>query len=337
MLLAAVLAITSYAMNRDSFALGADLSFAGSEEAKGVLFKENGKPVPVYKLFRKHGYNWVRLRLFVDPETLPNSLEYTIKQAKAAKREGMKFLLDFHYSDDWADPAHQPTPRAWRNLAMPELKTRVFEYTRDTIRRFDKERVLPDMVQIGNEVIGGMIWPVGRVPQNWDNFAELVREGVKGVEAGSPKGKSPKIMIHLDRGGDKGATKWFFDRFNAYGIKYDAIGQSFYPWWHGSMKDLKECLEFTARTYKKDVYLVEAAYHWMPSAYIGKNAPYPETPEGQKQFWIDARKIVEQLPDKRGKGLFWWEPAVTGHLGSRSFFDADVNALPVLWAFDKQP
>lgn len=325
---------TSHSVGRD-FALGADLSFSGNDEANGISFKEKGKPVPVYKLFSKHGYNWVRFRIFVDPDTLPNNLEYTIRQAKAAKKLGMRFLLDFHYSDDWADPAHQPTPKAWKSLSHDQLKAKVFEYTRDTIKRMDKEKILPEMVQVGNEVIGGMIWPDGRVPKNWDQFADLVREGVRGVEAGAPKGKMPKIMIHIDRGGDKAATKWFFDKFNTYGIKYDAIGQSFYPWWHGTMADLKATLEFTAKEYGKDVYLVEAAYHWLPTAYIGKDAPYPETPEGQKQFWIDARKIVENLPEGRGKGIFWWEPAVAGHLGSRSFFDADLNALPVLSAFDK--
>lgn len=319
----------------ETFAIGADLSFAGNDESNGVLFKENGKPVPVYQLFKKHGYNWVRFRLFVEPETLPNNLEYTIKQAKAAKKQGMKFLLDFHYSDDWADPAHQPTPKSWKGLSHEQLKTKVFEYTRDVISRLNKEKVLPQMVQVGNEVIGGMIWPDGRVPKNWDQFADLVKEGVRGVHAGAPKGKTPKIMIHIDRGGDKEATKWFFDKFNSYGISYDAIGQSFYPWWHGSMADLKETLEFTAKEYGKDVYLVEAAYHWLPTSYIGKDAPYPETPEGQKQFWIDCRKIVENLPGGRGKGIFWWEPAVTGHLGSRSFFDNNANALPVLSAFDK--
>lgn len=335
-ILPAVTAIVaaSSAVSRDSFALGADLSFAGAEEAKGVRFKEKGKPVPVYRIFRKHGFNWVRLRLFVDPPSLPNDLEYTLRQAKAAKKEGMRFLLDFHYSDDWADPAHQPTPKAWIGLRPKETADKLYQYTKETIARFAREGVLPDMVQIGNEVIAGMLWPTGRIPQNWDTFAELVRSGVRGVEDGSPKGKRPKIMIHIDRGGDKGATKWFFDKFNTYNIRYDAIGQSFYPWWHGSMKDLKETLEFTAEAYGKDVYLVEAAYHWMPTSYIGKEAPYPETPEGQKQFWIDARRIVENLPGKRGKGIFWWEPAVTGHLGSRSFFDTEGNALPALFAFD---
>lgn len=337
MLLSAAALFVSFSIASSSdFALGADLSFAGSEEEKGVRFKAGGKPTPVYRLFRRHGFNWVRLRLFVEPEALPNDLNYTLREAKKAKREGMKLLLDFHYADDWADPAHQPTPRAWRSLGRKQLEQQVFDYTRRTIERFAKEHVLPDMVQIGNEVIAGMLWPVGRLPENWEAFADLVRAGVRGVEAGAPKNKTPKIMIHIDRGGDKAAVKWFFDKFNSFGIPYDAIGLSFYPWWHGSMADLKQTLEFTALEYNKDVYLVETAYHWMPAAYVGKDAPYPESPEGQKQFWVDAAKIVRSLPGGRGKGIFWWEPAVTGHLGSRSFFDVQGNALPALSAFEKR-
>ncbi len=142
-------------------------------------------------------------------------------------------------------------------------------------------------------------------------------------------------MIHIDRGGDKIRTRDFFDKLNSYGAEYDVIGQSYYPWWQGSLNDLRENLIFTAERYKKDIFVVEAAYNWKPAEYKTKPGPFPESPEGQKQFLEEVNRIVQETPDGHGKGVFWWEPAVTGTLGSRSFFDENGNALPVINAFDK--
>ena len=123
-------------------------------------------------MLKHHGYTWIRLRLFHTPTDLPNNLEYTIASAQAAKRLGFRFLLDFHYSDTWADPAHQSTPAAWKHLKHKQLVQEVFAYTRDTIATFRSAGVLPDIVQVGNEVTSGMLRPDGRLPDNWDNFAE---------------------------------------------------------------------------------------------------------------------------------------------------------------------
>jgi len=119
---------------------------------------------------------------------------------------------------------------------------------------------------------------------NWDHFAELVQAGISGVYASCGNNPCPEIMIHIDKGGNRKFTEYFFDKLNSYGIDYDVIGQSYYPWWHGSLLDLRECLNFTAKEYGKDIIVVEAAYNWKPREYINKNAPFPETPEGQKAF-----------------------------------------------------
>jgi arabinogalactan endo-1,4-beta-galactosidase len=195
--------------------------------------------------------------------------------------------------------------------------------------------VYPDMVQVGNEVIGGMMWPDGRLPANWDNFADLVKAGVEGVNAVQDNGKTSKIMIHIDRGGDMPKTKYFFDKFNSYEIPYDIIGQSYYPWWHGSLNDFRENMIFMASTYKKDIIVVEVAYNWVPGEYLKRPGPFPESAEGQKQFLEEVNRIVQSTPDNRGKGVFWWEPAVTGGLGRRGFFDKEGNALPVITVFDR--
>ncbi|HKE44447.1 MAG TPA: glycosyl hydrolase 53 family protein [Steroidobacteraceae bacterium] len=317
------------------YAIGADVSFLRQAEQQGIVFKDQGKGKPGLEILHDHGYGWVRLRLFHTPTELPNGLPYTIALAQDAKKLGMKFLLDYHYADDWADPGKQPIPKAWRSKSHQELVQALFEYTRDTIVAFRDAGVLPDMVQIGNEVTNGILWPDGKLPEQWDHFAQLIQAGINGVDAGRGNGARPKIMIHIDRGGDLAGTKAFIDKLDSYQVPYDLIGQSYYPWWHGSLNDLRQNLEFMARTYAKDIIVVEAAYSWMPAEYKGKPAPFPESPEGQREFLDEVNRVVMETPNGRGKGVFWWEPAVTGPLTSRGYFDEHHNALPVLTVFDR--
>jgi len=317
------------------YAIGADLSFLKQAEDSGTVFKDNDEAKPGLQIFKDHGYNWIRLRLFHTPTRLPNNLEYTIALAQDAKKLGYKFLLNYHYSDTWADPGKQYIPVAWQGKSHEELVQAVFEYTRDTIIAFREAGVMPDMVQPGIEIINGMLWPDGRLPGSWDNFAELMEAGINGVDAGRGNAQRPLIMVHIDRGGDKERTQTFFDKWHSYNIDYDIIGQSYYPWWHGSLLDLRENMIFMANEYQKDIMLVEVAYNWKPSEYRNKLAPFPETPEGQRQFLDEVHRIVLSTPNNRGKGLFWWEPAVTGGLRRRGMFDDEGNALPVITVFDK--
>lgn len=330
-----VLLSTASPLNAQDYAIGADVSFLRQAEHQGVVFKDHGVAAPGLQILKNHGYGWVRLRLFHAPNTLPNNLEYTIALAKDAKKLGFKFLLDYHYADDWADPGKQPTPTAWQGKSHQELVQTVFEYTRDTISAFRDADVLPDMVQVGNEITNGMLWPDGKLPENWDNFAQLVYAGVNGVDAGRGNGIRPKIMIHIDRGGDFAGTKAFLDKLNSYQVPYDIIGQSYYPWWHGSLNDLRRNLAFMAANYQKDIIVVEAAYNWRPGNYGNKLAPFPESPEGQRTFLDELNRVVMETPGGRGKGVFWWEPAVTGDLTIRGFFDDQYNALPVVSVFDR--
>jgi arabinogalactan endo-1,4-beta-galactosidase len=318
------------------YAIGADVSFLKqAEERQKFVFKDNGQAKPGLQIFKDHGYNWIRLRLFHTPTQLPNNFDYTLALAKDAKKLGFKLLLNYHYSDTWADPGKQFIPKAWVGKSHAELVQAVFEYTRDTIAAFRDAGVLPDMVQCGNEITNGMLWPDGKLPDNWDNFADLMKAGINGVDAGRGNGKRPLIMIHIDKGGDIQATKAFFDKWKTYAVDFDVIGQSYYPWWHGTLLDLRANLMFMASEYQKDIIVVEAAYNWKPAEYAKKLAPFPETPEGQKEFLDEVHRIVLATPHGRGKGVFWWEPAVTGGLNRRGFFDNDGNALPVITVFDK--
>ena len=317
------------------YAIGADLSFLKQAEDHGTVFKDGGQPRPGLQIFKDHGYNWIRLRLFHTPTRLPNNLDYTIALAQQARRLGFKFLLNFHYSDTWADPGKQFNPAAWKNKTHDELVQAVFEYTRDSIRAFHVAGVPPDMVQIGNEVIAGMLWPDGKLPDHWDHFAELVKAGIRGVDAGRGNGPRPRIMIHIDRGGDTDGTKAFFDRLHSFGVEYDVIGQSYYPWWHGTLLDLRKNLDFMAATYRKDIILVEVAYCWRPTEYTRRPGPFPETAQGQKEFLEEVNRLALDSRDHRCIGVFWWEPAVAGPLRSRGFFDDEGGALPVIHVFDK--
>jgi len=326
------------------YAVGADVSFLKMAEDEGVQFKDGGKVQPGLEILKNHGYNWVRLRLFHTPANsrppLPNDLAYTIDLARQARRLGYKILLDFHYSDTWADPGKQFVPAAWIGLEGPALVRALFEYTRDCVAAFRLAGVLPEMVQIGNEVTNGMLWPHGKLPDHWDAFAALVQAGIRGVDAGRGDEPRPKIMVQIEKVGDLDQTKYFLDNLFARGIDCDVIAQSYYPWWHGSLLDMREVLHFMARQYEKDVILVEAAYCWRPAEYTDRPAPFPESPEGQREFLAAVQQIMLSVPDGRGAGIFWWEPAVPpgqdgGRLRSRGMFDDAGNALPVITVFDR--
>jgi arabinogalactan endo-1,4-beta-galactosidase len=332
---AALSVLLAYRCESAEYAIGADLSFLKQAEDRGTVFKENGEAKSGLRIFKDHGYNWIRLRLFHTATQLPNNLDYTLSSAMAARAQGFKFLLDFHYSDTWADPGKQILPAAWKGKSHTALLEAVFEYTRDTIATFSNSNALPDMVQMGNEITPGMLWPDGRLPGNWENFADLLKAAIRGVEAGSGTNQRPRIMLHIDRGGDKRATKYFFDNIKKYDVPYDVIGQSYYPWWHGSLLDLRENLLFMAREYQKDIILVEVAYCWRPTEYKQRKGPFPETPEGQRGFLEEVNRLVLNTPEGRGIGVFWWEPAVAGPLRNRGFFDDDGNVLPVIEVFDK--
>jgi arabinogalactan endo-1,4-beta-galactosidase len=331
--------VTPHQLPAQSYAIGADVSFLAKCEHDGMIFKEHGQPMDVLVMLREHRYNWVRLRVFHDPsmsaDRLPNELAYTLALAKRAKALGFHILLDLHYSDSWADPGHQPTPAAWSHLKHKQLVQQVFDYTRDVIATFAQAGVMPEMVQVGNEITQGMLWPDGKLPDNWDNLADLLKAGISGVEVGRGSLPKPRIMIHIERSGDYDAAVWFFDSLIAHRVPFDVMGLSYYPFWHGNLAKFRNNLHDLALRYRHPIMVVETAYNWTPGTFAGKKSDFPESPEGQKEFLMAVDSAVRSIPYGLGEGVFWWEPAAEGDLRARSFFDKDGNALPVLSAFDR--
>lgn len=320
------------------FIRGVDISTLKMVEGLGGTFYENGSQVDCVQVLANGGANYCRLRLWVNPFDLngnsygggTNDYATTSALAKRALARGMKFLLDFHYSDFWADPGRQLKPKAWSNLSFSDLKTMVYNYTKGTLDNFKSEGIIPDAVQVGNEITAGMLWDDGRVGGAWEgNFtslAELLASGIAGVR--NSVGTQSKIILHLDQGGRNSTYTWWFDSVIGTGVTldYDIIGLSYYPMWHGTLNELLYNLNDISSRYDKDVAVVETAYGWttedgdgLGSAFSQADVDlvgYPATPQGQIDFMNDLEAVILNVANNRGLGFFYWEPAWTPVYGA---------------------
>ena len=272
------------------FILGADISWVQQREEQGTHYSDGGYAKDTLQILKDHQFNWIRLRLFYDPKATGGysragycDLPHTIAMAKRIKAAGMHFLLDFHYSDNWADPGKQVKPSAWKDLHGEQLRVALHDYTRDTLLEFRKQNVLPEMVQVGNEISAGMLRPDGAINQSFDTFNELLKSAISGVRNTDP---SIKIMLHLAKGGQNADSRWFLDHVLVGGVEFDLIGQSYYPRWHGTLEDLKANLTDLATRYKQPIIVVE---------YSAPNIK-------------EINDIVHGLPNGKGLGTFIWEP-----------------------------
>jgi arabinogalactan endo-1,4-beta-galactosidase len=335
------------------FLAGADFSHLKFFEDRGILYKQKGQPTDGLAILKSKGINCIRLRLFTstsaqaqsDPYNYINNLDYTIPLALRVKAAGLQFLLDFHYSDSWADPQKQNKPAAWTNLTFIQLQQQMRDYNSNAITAFKAAGAMPDYVQIGNEITGGILWSDGHVSGNtnasWSNLGALIKSAIQGVQDASGA-KPPKIMIHIDRGGDWATTQWFFDNLLNQHISFDIIGESYYPWWHGDLAALSNCLNNAAQRYRKPIVVAETAYPWtdsVPASY-NPNLGLPMTAAGQVQYTLALASIVKAVPDGFGAGIFWWgteyvhlEGYNLASFDKTSFFDSDGNALPIVSAF----
>jgi arabinogalactan endo-1,4-beta-galactosidase len=240
--------------------LGADISsLKKSEDYGGIYRTETGKVRDALQILRSYGMNWARLRVWVDPADGYHDKDELLEMARRIERSKMDLLVDLHYSDTWADPAHQTKPAAWEDYTFDELKQVVYDYTYDICLSLVQQHTVPGMIQLGNELNSGMLWPDGHTwdPPNWDNLAQLLTAGYEAVKACSPE---TRVMLHLANGGDNGLYRWWFDEITKRGVPFDVIGVSFYSYWHGSLADLQYNLNDISAYYDKDVVVVETAY-----------------------------------------------------------------------------
>jgi arabinogalactan endo-1,4-beta-galactosidase len=351
------------------FLLGADISTLSQVERQGGVFRDDNKPQDALAIFTDRHWNCFRLRLFVHPNGrggVINSLDYTRALAKRIKATGATFILDIHYSDTWADPQHQDKPVAWKNLPFDAIEQEVQDYTQAVVSDLKAAGALPDIVQVGNEITGGTLWPDAQVAvplstvkvfdatvkpikppepyddvKQWDNLTRIIKAGARGVRLATAPSDHVRIMIHIDCGGDWPLTKWYFDHLQAQKVDYDMIGQSYYPYWHGTLDNVRDNLQQTAERYGRDIVIVETAYPWKSAArWEGrKNMHWPVSAEGQRQFLVDLIQTVKETPGNHGIGVVYWHPEsvpttrpsrAVWNGGDMSLFGQDGNALPAM-------
>lgn len=358
------------------FVKGMDLSTLKEVEECGGRFFDAGIEEDVIDILKKYGMNSVRLRLWNHPYSKEgiaygagtNDLSTTIQLAKRCLSKNMGFLLDFHYSDFWADPGKQNLPKAWREFDDNQLEDAIYRYTFEVMEKLRREEAYPTLVQIGNEVTNGLLWPYGKVP-NYDTIAKFISAGIRAVRSLDPH---IPIMIHLDNGGNNELYREWFDQYLKRGEDFQIIGLSFYPFWHGNLNDLSNNMNDLAKRYGKELIIAEVSMGYTMEDYADyerleaferkgmatkpellEKLDYPMTKQGQADFMQDLMERLRQVPGGLGKGFYYWEPAwipvpgsgwatpealkYTGEAGpggnewaNQALFDYDGNTLPAL-------
>jgi arabinogalactan endo-1,4-beta-galactosidase len=324
---------------------GADLSFTLQQEATGATFSDRGRVAPVERLLADRGANVVRLRLWVDAAAGHSDLGSALVLARRASEAGMQLLLDIHYSDTWADKASQQTPAAWAGMDLATLAETVRRYTRDCVRAFAAQNTPIDMIQIGNEITSGMLWPVGQIyregREHWADFVVLLQAGLRGARDGGSQ--ALRTVVHIDRGGDNGGARYFYDNVTSWGVDFDVVALSYYPFWHGPLAALQANLDDLAVRYGKDVLVVETSYPWLipegdTTEYFAGRAEqlpeaerFPPSPAGQAAYFEALRTVLQRVQERRGLGFLAWEPA---WLPGNGWNDGDTNPYGNLTMFD---
>ncbi len=306
------------------FMKGVDASSLLMMQNAGAVYYQNGTAENFLQMLKNNGVNYVRVRLWVNPGNAPqdqanvDDLSYVETMASDIKSLGLQFYLDFHYSDTWADPGHQTLPAAWSGETTSQLATSVYNYTESVISALNAQGTLPDMVQIGNEINCGMLWPTGDVcasSSNWANFASYVNAGINGVHAALSAGQTIRIALHY--AGD--APQSWLNSLISNGVTgFDTIALSYYTFWHGNLDSLEAAIPSLRSTYGRDVIVAEFAYPWTFTNYDSTansvtsstvsstlQAAYPVNAAGQQQLVEDELSVVK---DTGGLGAFYWEP-----------------------------
>jgi arabinogalactan endo-1,4-beta-galactosidase len=284
-----------------NFAKGADVGWLSQMEATGYRFYDaDGTEKNCLQLLKDRGMNTIRLRVFVNPSNDRInghcSKDETVAMAVRAKNLGMRVMINFHYSDTWADPGHQNKPAAWASHSFTTLLSDVYNHTFEVLTALKTAGVTPEWVQIGNEIPGGMLWPEG----NSTNFAQLAQLLNKGYDATKAIDPTIKVVVHIDQGNNNSRFRWFFDNARNNNVRYDVIGLSYYPYWLNSdytmtIADLQNNLNDMVSRYNKEVMVVE----------VGGDYTLVQNTKDMLTATINA---VRNVPNQKGLGVIYWEP-----------------------------
>ena len=313
--------------------LGVDVSTYLEELEHGASYYDGDTQIDPLDALRANGVSSMRIRVWNDPYSEDGTpylagscgIDNYIKLAKLAKQKGFGIMLDFHYSDFWADPGKQMIPKAWRSYDLDEMVDAVYSFTAETLSKAVSEGVCPEYIQVGNEITNGMLWPIGRLSEgegertNYESLCRLIDAGCRACRKIVPKAK---IILHLEKSNDKAVYQEFFGKMQEAGIDYDIIGASYYPYWHGTPTELFDNLE-ACRRFGKELMVVELGYGFTTRGYQlggeecrlvidperayvpGFTEIYPVTPEGQEAF---VRDFLSLARDHGISGVYYWEP-----------------------------
>lgn len=321
---------------KNEFIKGADIGWLPQMEATGYKFyNKDGNEEDLLKILKSYGINAIRLRTFVDPSDNPQSghcsKDETAAIAVRAKKEGMKVMINFHYSDSWADPAKQVKPKAWVGMNFADLKKALHDYTFDVISTIVKAGVEPDWVQVGNEITPGLLLPEGNSNTNFSQLVELLNQGYDAVKKASP---NSKVILHVDQGNNNQRFRWWFDNAKKYNAKYDIIGMSYYPYWlegkpdyTTNIEDLAFNLKDMVHRYGKEVMVVEVGGEDGQDSRLSAEENASKIQNTHDLVAATIQKVRE-VPDSMGLGVFYWEPQ-----GARSWSHYPLSA----WGNDGKP
>ena len=308
--------------NATGFASGADVSWTTEMEASGKKFYDAaGTQTECMSLLKNLGMNSIRLRVWVNPTGAYNNKADVLAKAIRANNLGMRIMIDFHYSDTWADPANQTKPVAWTSLSLADLKTAVTTHTTDILSTLKTNGITPEWVQVGNETSNGMLWTDGKAATSMANYAALTTTGYNAVKAIFP---NAKVVVHLNNGYDNSLYRWIFDGLKNNGGKWDVIGLSVYPpfyttandWQNCNIKCLANMNDMVAR-YGSEVMVVECGMSW-------------DAPATCKSFLTDLIAKTKSVTSGKGTGVFYWEPQCYGSWKGYSLGAFDNTGKPTI-------
>jgi len=278
------------------FARGADVSWLTEMEKSGNKFYNSlGKEMECMLLLRDLGMNSIRLRVWVDPSDGWCNKSDVLVKAWRAQKLGMRILIDFHYSDSWADPSKQPKPAAWNGLNFQELEAAIANHTKDVLNALKTNGITPEWVQVGNETGNGMIWPDGKASENMAQYAQLNNAGYDAVKEVFP---TTKVIVHIQEGNKNSLFRWLFDGLKKNGGKWDVIGMSLYPTaanWQKMNADCLQNMNDMISCYGKEVMICETGMPW-------------DDAETSKAFLTDLITKCKGISNNQCLGVFYWEP-----------------------------